>query len=262
MIVAGIDCGARHTKVVLQRDGRELVWLSVKSGFDPQAAAEQAYHAALEQAQIGAEQVAFVMSTGVGRKSVSFAQDSVTEVSADARAMRQLAPEVKTILDVGAEEGRSIRCTDDGRVADFAMNEKCAAGAGTFVETMARTLEVPLEEMGPRSLQSDKATPMNAQCAVFAESEVVSLIHQGVQIKDIIRAVHDAMADRCVAMARRSGIAPQVALVGGVGYNVGFVDSLQRELGMAVLVPEHPEYVSALGAALLAAERAQEGGAR
>ncbi len=254
MITAGIDCGAYNTKVVLYRDGKVLARAGVRSGFDPPAAAERALEQALQQAKIGRQALTTVITTGAGRKSVPFADDNVTAVTADARAVHELAPEVKTILDIGAEEGRSIQCTEGGRVADFAMNEKCAAGAGTFVETMARTLEVPLEEMGPLSLQSEKATAMNAQCAVFAESEVVSLIHQGTQIKDICRAVHDAMADRCVAMARRSGIVPQVALIGGVGYNVGFVSSLQRELALEVLVPEHPEYVTALGAALLGAD--------
>jgi benzoyl-CoA reductase subunit D len=255
MITAGIDCGARLTKVVLLQGGRVLARAAVTSGFDPRAAAEAAWEQALRQAEIGRDQVDYVVSTGVGRKEVPFADEEVTEVTADARAVWELVPSARTILDIGAEEGRSIQCDDGGRVVDFAMNEKCAAGAGTFVETMARALEVPLEEMGPLSLKSQKAIPMNAQCTVFAESEVVSLIHQGVAKADIIRAVHDAMADRCVAMARRSGIAPEVVLVGGVGYNAGMVAALERELGMEVTVPEHPEYVSALGAALLGEDR-------
>lgn len=254
MVIAGIDCGARFTKVVLIQDGEVLTRARITSGFDPQASAEQAFDLAMQQAEISKENVEYIMATGVGRNSVTFADNKVTEVTADARAMFDIAPDVRTILDVGAEEGRSIQCGEGGRAADFAMNEKCAAGAGTFVETMARTLEVPLEEMGSLSLQSEKATPMNAQCTVFAESEVVSLIHQGVLVKDIVRAVHDAMADRCVAMARRSGVIPNVALIGGVGHNVGFLDSLKRELDTDIQVPEHPEYVTALGAALVGSE--------
>jgi benzoyl-CoA reductase subunit D len=156
-------------------------------------------------------------------------------------------------VDVGAEEGRAIRVDDNGKVVDFAVNERCAAGAGAFTEAMARALEIPLEEIGPLSLTSTKAVPMNAQCAVFAESEVVSLIHQKTEKQDIARAVHDAMASRITSMARRVGVEPQVVLIGGVARNPGFVDALQRDLELELLVPDDPDFVSALGAALLAA---------
>jgi benzoyl-CoA reductase subunit D len=141
-----------------------------------------------------------------------------------------------------------------GKVVDFAINDKCAAGAGAFVEAMARALEVKLDEIGPLSLQASKAVPMNAQCAVFAESELVSLVHAKTPKPDMARAIHDAIADRIVSMVRRVGMEPEVVLIGGVARNVGFIQSLGRGLDMEVKLPADPEFVGAIGAALVAAE--------
>jgi len=259
-ITAGIDCGARVTKALIWQDGNILAKGTAMTGFDQGKSAEQALNKALEQAGLSQDQLQHIAATGIGRSIVSFAHSEVTEVTADAKAVVTLIPDARTIIDVGAEEGRAIRCEPDGRVRDFAVNEKCAAGAGTFVETMARTLELKLEEIGPLSLKSKQAIPMNAQCAVFAESEVVSLIHQGVAKEDIIRAVHEAMADRIAAMARRAGLEPAVVLVGGVAHDVGFLHALQNELGVEIKVPESPEFIGALGAAMIAAERTNGGG--
>ncbi len=255
MITAGVDCGARTIKVLILQDGKELAKSTVLTGFDQLAAVEQAFQSALQQANLAREQLRHITATGIGRKSVAFANSEITEVSADAKAAVFLFPNVRTVIDVGAEEGRAIRCEADGRVKDFAVNEKCAAGAGTFLETMARALEIKLDEMSALSLKSQKIIPMNAQCAVFAESEVVSLIHAGIAKEDIVRAVHEAMADRIAAMARRVGIEREVALLGGVGKDPGFVAAFKRELELDVLIPPEPEYVGALGAALVAAER-------
>jgi benzoyl-CoA reductase subunit D len=155
---------------------------------------------------------------------------------------------------VGAEEGRSVRLNDQGKVLDFAFNEKCAAGAGAFAEAMARALETTVEELGPLALTSEKAVPMNAQCAVFAESEVVTLIHSKTPRQDIARAVLDAIASRIISMVRKVGFEKDVAVIGGVALNPGFIDAMNRGLEMQVHVPEDPEYIGALGAALLASE--------
>ncbi len=263
MITAGIDGGARTIKVLILQDGKVLAKSSSVTGFDQEASVAQAFQSALQQAGLEREQLQHTTATGIGRKvlrTASMAQSEVTEMSADAKAAVFLFPSVRTVIDVGAEEGRAIRCEPDGRVKDFAVNEKCAAGAGTFVETMARTLEIQLEEAGALSLKAEKVIPMNAQCAVFAESEVVSLIHSGAAKEEIIRAVHEAMADRISAMARRVGVEREVVLVGGVGRDIGFIQALTGKLEMELLVPEEPEYVGALGAALIAAERASSQG--
>lgn len=253
MISAGIDVGAKNVKVLIQEEGKVLGKGSVMAGLDTGAAIEEAVAAALKDAGLARDEVEKTYATGAGRKEVKDADDSYTEVGADAAGAAYLFPDARTVIDVGAEEGRAIRVDDRGKVVDFAINERCAAGAGAFTEAMARALELPLEELGKLSLTSTKAVPMNAQCAVFGESEVVSLIHQKTEKRDIARAVHDAMATRITSMARRVGVEPDVALIGGVAKNVGFVDSLQRDLEIDVVIPDDPEFVSALGAALLAA---------
>jgi benzoyl-CoA reductase subunit D len=255
MLTAGIDMGAKFIKVLLFKDGRVVVRTREEAGFEPLAAAEKAYAAALAQAGVAESDVQNVFATGAGRKNAPRAKDSITEVSAAARGINHLMPNVRTVIDVGAEEGRAVKCSATGKVDDFAINEKCAAGAGSFTEAVARALEVPLEEFGRLSLQSSKAIPMNAQCAVFAESEVVSLVHAKTPKSDIARAVHDAIASRIVSMVRRVGINNDVALIGGVSNNPGFVDALSRGLETNVTVPEHAEFIGALGAALIAGER-------
>jgi len=200
------------------------------------------------------EDVNHITATGAGKREVDFANDTVTEVGADAKGVSILFPSARTVIDVGAEEGRAIKTDEKGKVVDFAINEKCAAGSGAFTEAMARALEVKLEDMGELSLKSDKSVQMNAQCAVFAESEVVTLIHAKTPKEDIVKAVHDAIASRITSMVRKIGVEQDVALIGGVAKNKGFVKSLKNDLGTELLLPEDPEYVTALGAALVAAE--------
>jgi len=257
MITAGMDLGSKTVKVVLLQDGVVIARAKRFSGFGKEVSAAEAFRAALEEAGIGDHAVDNVIATGAGRKVAPFAQEVITEVGAAARGAVARHPEVRTVLDVGAEEGRAILISQEGRVKDFAVNEKCAAGAGTFIESMSRALELKLEEFGPLALASDRAVPMNAQCAVFAESEVVSLLHARTPKQDIARAVLDAIASRIVSMARRVTITPSVILVGGMAYNTGFIDSLRRTIEMDVFVPEFPEFVPAEGAALIAAESAE-----
>ncbi|MFZ5632459.1 MAG: acyl-CoA dehydratase activase [Bacillota bacterium] len=256
MITAGVDVGNKFTKVVIMKDGKILSKGMVLSGFDQNEAAEEAFAKAVSEAGINRQDISYVMATGAGKGEVPFANDTITEVGADARGAVFLFPSGRSVIDVGAEEGRAIKCDDRGKIIDFAINEKCAAGAGSFTEAMARALEVPLEEMGPLALKSNKNIPMNAQCAVFAESEVVSLIHSRISKEDISKAVHDAIASRIISMARRVGVDKDLVMTGGVGRNVGFIKSLSEGLEMNVLVPEEPEFVSAIGAALAAAENA------
>jgi benzoyl-CoA reductase subunit D len=179
-------------------------------------------------------------------------------MGADAKAGVYLFPKARTIIDVGAEEARAVKCDDKGIMVDFVVNERCAAGAGAFIEAMARALEVKLEDMGPLSLKAERASPINATCVIFGESDVVTLIHRQESKPEIARAVFDAMADRVSSMVHRLGINPDVVLVGGVAKDVGFVASLRRKLGVDVLIPEYPKFAGALGAALVAVSRVKE----
>lgn len=254
MITAGIDMGSKTVKVVILKDNEIIGKAITVAGFEAKEAAEKAFAAALEDAGIKQDDIEVIVATGAGRKAAPYANREVTEVGAGTKGATRLYPNARTVIDVGAEEGRAIRCGEGGKVIDFALNEKCAAGAGAFTESMSRALEVPIQELGPLSLKSTHAIPMNAQCAVFAESEVVSLVHAKTAKEDIARAVHDAIASRIVSLARKVGFEPEVVLIGGVAYNVGFVDSLKRALETDVTIPDNPEFIGAYGAALYAAE--------
>jgi benzoyl-CoA reductase subunit D len=255
MITAGIDAGAKTVKAVVVKDGKIAGKAIEVAGTDTDSAVNAVYDAALKEAGVTREDVVKIVVTGIGRKHVSFAPDQITEVSAAAKGAHALFPEARTVIDIGAEEGRAVKIDENGKIIDFAVNEKCAAGSGAFTEAMARALEVKVEELGALSLKSTKAVPMNAQCAVFAESEVVTLIHAKTPLQDIARAVHDAISDRITSMVRRVGVNKEIALVGGVAKNIGFIESLKRDLGTDLLIPEECEFVGAFGAAIAAAQK-------
>jgi benzoyl-CoA reductase subunit D len=251
LITAGIDMGSKNVKVLVLKDGEILAKGQIPSGFDQRADAEKIFSQALSKAGLSLDEIDHVVATGAGKDQAPHVNGEVSMMGADALGGNFLVPSARTIIDVGAEEGRAVKCDEKGKMVDFVINERCAAGAGTFVEAMARALEMKLEDMGPLSLKAEKAVPMNAQCTIFAESEVVTLIHEKTPKPDIVRAIHDAIADRIASMTRRLGIQKDVILVGGVAKNVGFVNSLEKALGVKLHIPDDPEFVGALGAALL-----------
>jgi len=254
MITAGIDCGAKNVRVLVLGDGKLLGKGKTAADMDTAAAAERAFDEALAAADLTRDEVTRVLATGTGKNDPACKHDVVAEVGAVARGMHFLEPEVRTVIDVGAEEGRAIKLDAEGTVVDFVINDKCAAGVGAFLEAMARALEVPLEEIGALALQSTAAVPINARCVVFAESEVVALVHQKTAKPDVARAIHDAIADQVSAMCRRVGVEERVAVIGGVANNVGFVQSLTADLGSELVLVDELEYVGALGAALVATD--------
>ncbi len=257
MITAGIDMGIQTVKVVILKEGTIVARAKAFSGFEPTKAAEQAYEEALKNSQVTKAEVSLILATGSGMEMAPYVNGTVSMMGAVARAGVHLFPSARTIVDVGAEEAKAVRCDERGAMVDFVVNERCAAGAGTFIEAMARALEVKLEDMGPLSLRAERASPINATCVIFGESDVVSLIHRQESKPEIARAVFDAMADRISSMVYRLGVNPDVVLVGGVAKDVGFIESLKRKLGINILVPEYPEYAGALGAALTATSRAK-----
>ncbi len=255
MITAGIDCGAKNTKTVILKDGEIIGRGVVLTGFDQVEAVKESLAMALEDAGLGKDQLAHIGGTGSGAKSIKEADVTVNDIKAIAAAAHFLFPNARTVVDVGAEAARAARCDEKGGVVDFAVNEKCAAGAGAFIEAMGRALETSLEQMGPLALSSTNAIPLNAQCTIFAESEVIGLIHAKTAKKDISKAIHDAMASRIVSMIRRIGVNPDIVMLGGVAYNPGFVAALKRELAVEqVFIPDKPEFGAAVGAAVVAAK--------
>lgn len=253
MITAGIDVGAKTIKAVIVKDNKIAAQSINPTGFEPVETAEKTLEEAVKQAGISRKDIKKIFTTGAGRKSIPFADHNVTEVTADAKGTNYLLPSVRTIVDIGAEEARGISSDSAGKVLDFSKNDKCAAGAGAFVESMSRALELTVPLMIEISHKSTKEAPINATCAVFAESEVVSLIHTKIDKADIAHAVHDAIASRVSSMVRRIPIEKDVALIGGVANNTAIVEAMKKHLGVEIKVPEKPEYVGALGAALLAA---------
>lgn len=255
MIVAGIDCGAKNTKTVILKDGVMIGKGMILTGFDQASAIKESSAAALKDAGIDARDVDKISGTGAGMEEIKDAELKVNEIRAMAKAANYLFPSARTVTDVGAEMGRALKIDEKGKVVDFAINEKCAAGAGAFIEAMARALEVKLEDMGPMAIRSDKSIPMNAQCAIFAESEVIGLIHAKTSKVDISKAIHDAMASRIVSMIRRIGVNEDIVMIGGCGLNPGFVESLKNQLEIdKVYIPADPTFGAALGAAVVLKE--------
>ena len=254
MIVAGIDSGAKNTKTVILKDraiiGRGMTSTRFNHPNDFMLALDAAY----KDAGISETDVENFGVTGLAQE-VMAGSIVVKDIMAMAKAANYYFPNSRSVIDVGAEEGRAAKIDERGEVVDFAINEQCAAGAGTFIEVMARALEIPLEKMGPLALQSDRKIPMNAQCTVFAESEVVGLIHARTSKADISKAIHDAMASRIATLIRRIGINEDVVMLGGVGRNPAFIVAVKRELQLAgIYIPDQPEYGAAVGAAILVAE--------
>jgi benzoyl-CoA reductase subunit D len=257
MLTAGIDMGTQRVKVVIMKDDQILSRSQNFTGFEPTKAAEQAFEEAVDNAKMSREDIQHVTATGSGVEMAPFTDSTISMMGADARAGAYFFSSARTVIDVGAEEARAVRCDERGVMIDFVVNARCAAGAGTFIEAMARALEVELEDMGSLSLKAERGSTINASCVIFAESDVVSLIHREEPKTEIARAIFEAMAERVSSMVYRLGITPDIALVGGVAKDVGFVASLKRRLGTEILIPEEPIYAGAVGAALIAAKRAR-----
>src|SRR4030066_1229507 len=255
MITVGMDLGTQRVQVVILKDGCVVARSWAFSGFDPTKAAEQAVDEAVKQSNLKLSDVNNFAATRSALDMAPYAYSKVSMMSADAKAGVFLVPKARTIIDIGAEEARAVKCDEKGIMVDFVVNERWAAGAGAFIEAMARALEMKMEDMGPLALKAERASPINASCVIFGESDVVSLIHRQESKPEIARAVYDAMADLVSSMIHRLGVNPEVILVGGVAKEVGFLASLKRKLSIDVLIPDYPEFVGALGAALVAADK-------
>jgi len=253
MITVGIDLGAAYSKIVIFEDGRIIGKGIAKTTLEPEESIEKARKLAIEDANIIETQITRIGVTGSGRKLIKDADLYATDVTADAAGVNYHDKEARTIIDVGGEEARAIKISEKGKVVNFAVNDKCAAGAGAFCESMARAMQLSLEEFAEYSLRSTKRIPINAQCVIFAESEVVSLISDEVPREDICRAVHDGISDRITSMAKRVGIEDKVGLIGGAVLNRGLVESIKDDLGTEPIILPDPQFVSALGMAVLVA---------
>jgi predicted CoA-substrate-specific enzyme activase len=250
---AGIDVGSLATKgVLLNADGRVAARAALPTGVAGPAAAAAAFNQLLAAAGVNAKEVAAIVGTGYGRARVPFATRAVTEIMCHGRGAYELAGGDVTVVDVGGQDVKAIRLNAAGRIAEFQMNDKCAAGTGRFLEIMARALEMDLAELAALDPATDAGVAINNMCTVFAESEVVSRLHEGAGAAAVGAGVLVAVATRVAALARRVG-GPRYVLAGGVALNAGFVRALRRALDAPVEVLAEPQFVGAYGAALLAA---------
>jgi len=249
---AGIDVGSLATKcVVVDDDGRAAARAALPTGVAGAAAARRAFDEALADLGAGAGEIARVVGTGYGRARVPFADRAVTEIMCHARGAFEAVGGDVTVVDVGGQDVKAIRVNGRGAVAEFAMNDRCAAGTGRFLEIMARALEMDLLELAAIDPGRPDAAKVNNMCTVFAESEVVGLLHEGAAPAAIAAGILRAVAERVSSLARRLG-GNRYVLSGGVALNRGFAQALAAALGREVEVLPHPQFVGALGAALLA----------
>jgi predicted CoA-substrate-specific enzyme activase len=256
MAVAGIDLGSQTTKVVILEADRILASVTLQTGTSAETEARQAMDEALRQAHLTLEDLKNVVATGTGRMSVPFARSQRSILTCLARGAHFLFPQARTVLDAGADRSMAIRLSTEGTAEHSAINNKCAAGAGIFLDTMSRRLRIPVAELGPESLKATQTEPLSSTCAVFAESEVVGLVHRKppVPLPNILAGIHQSVANRLFALAQRAGIRSEVVMSGGVSRNSGIIRAMEAKLGRPVLVPDQPQLLAALGAALIAQE--------
>lgn len=253
MISAGIDLGTRFVKAVVLDSERGLLGSAVRlAGIDPHEVLIETLENAIDEAGLEKGGVAVTAATGSAGEETR-ADLRFTDAAAAAAGAHHLSKSVRMVLDIGAESGMAIRIGESGKMLDVSYNEKCAAGVGSFVDSMARVLNASVEEMDEWGLESESAAKLNAQCVVFAESEVVSLLHRQTPRGEISRAIYNSIASRAVTLMRRSGMVSPVLVAGGLGLSRTFLDVLRREVpDVEFIATEHPELVSATGAAVLA----------
>ncbi len=256
---AGVDVGSTQTKSVIVRDnggGAEIVTRAlVDTGANVQKAAEHGFHQACREARISPQNVGFVVGTGYGRYKITFGNAQMTEISCHARGAHFLFPGTRTVIDMGGQDSKAISIGSDGEVLDFVMNDKCAAGTGRFLANAADVMGLPLDEVGPISLQGTRPVKITTVCTVFVESDILSYLAQDKKPEDILRGVNLAIARRTVSLARRVPIEPEITMTGGVARNIGMVKALEEVLNVKLQVSQDAHYVGAIGAALFALEK-------
>ncbi len=248
-----MDIGSLSTDAVILSGDQIISYAIVPTLSSSETAAELAFEQALASAHISRTDVSRVVATGYGRGSIDFASRSVTEITCHAVGARKLFAGARTVIDIGGQDSKVIRLAEDGRVDDFAMNDKCAAGTGRFLEVMARSLDTDLQSLGRLSALSREDVRISSTCTVFAESEVVALVAKGTAKEDIIRGLHRSVAERIYAMVARLRAEGPFVMTGGVAKNSGVVAAIEERLHTRLLAPDEPQIVGALGAAIVAA---------
>lgn len=254
---AGIDIGSTMTKVMILNQG---VVASVigPTGPEQRRLANKVMEEALKKASLSFSQITYIVSTGYGRINVPFSDKQFTEITCHAKGIVHLFPRARTIIDIGGQDVKGIKIDGSGKIVDFVMNDKCAAGSGRFIEVIADTIGVPLNQVGGRSLQSKNPAKISNICTIWAQQEVASSLAEGVPVSDLLAGIHQSLSDRIVRMVSRLKVEKEVVVTGGGGKNMGLLKALSEQLGQEVLVPEEPLLTGALGAALMGKEIAEK----
>nr|WP_222926246.1 acyl-CoA dehydratase activase [Fervidicola ferrireducens] len=252
---AGIDSGSTSANVVIIDENKNIISYSiVPTGPKALESARKAFELALKDAGLKENDIKKVVATGYGRVSIPFAEKTVTEITCHGKGAFFMDSAVRTVIDIGGQDSKVIRLDDEGNVVDFVMNDKCSAGTGRFLEVMARTLGVSIEEMGKVTDKAREDITITSMCTVFAESEVISLIAENKDQRDIIHALNKAVASKAVSLIERIGRKGSYMMTGGVAKNRGVVNAIEKKLGEKILIPPEPQIIGALGAALIALE--------
>ena len=259
MLSAGVDIGSLATKaVILDADsGRMLAGVRLRSSATPRETGREALQQALAQADLEFESLQAIVATGYGRDTLDFAHSSVTEITCAARGAHMLCPEVRTVVDIGGQDSKAISVDAEGFPLDFALNDRCAAGTGRFLEVMAQALETDVDGLEGLALEAEEIAPIARTCTVFAESEVVGLLAAGTDRREMAAGLSHAVALRISGLVMQVGVEPPVMLIGGVAMNAAIARDLGDVLRTKLVVPEEPQLVVAIGAAVVAAERAE-----
>ena len=259
VFVAGIDMGAKSTKVIIM-DGEKKVRgkSAVRTRPDFTAVSKEALSVALENAGIKENDLNYVATTGFGRYNVPFRDIQITDITCVGRGAVHLFPKTRCILDIGAQSTRAIRVLENGKVHEFRTNDKCAAGAGGFIERASKYLEITIEQAGDLSMRADKPQTISSVCAVLAESEIINHVSNGQSVENILYGVHQSLASRAMGLLKRVGLEEEITFVGGVARQKGMVKALEETLKKKVNVSDEPEMVGAIGAALLALKRLEK----
>ena len=252
---AGIDSGSTSTDVViLDKEKNMIAGIVLPTGAGAAVGAERALEEALKEAGLHREDIDALVTTGYGRTAIQAGDKSITEITCHAKGAHHLDPDVRTVVDIGGQDSKVIRIDDNGAVENFVMNDKCAAGTGRFLEMMARTMEMDLDDMSETGLTYKEDITISSMCTVFAESEVVSLIAQNKETDDIVHGLNKAVATKTAALAKRVGGQEKYMMTGGVSKNKGLVKTLEEKLGTSLVIHKDAQLCGALGAALFALE--------
>lgn len=256
MLTMGVDIGSASSKVVILKDGREILAEVVVPVGTGTSGPTRALQQALSMAGVERSAINKVVVTGYGRMTYEGADEQVSEITCHAKGVHHLVPDTRTIIDIGGQDAKVIKLDAHGYVSNFVMNEKCAAGTGRFLEVMARVLEVAVSGLAELGEQAENVVPISSTCTVFAESEVISQLSAGQKSADVVAGIHQSVARRVAGLVGRVGITPTVVITGGVAQNSGVVQALEKELKVSITVAPKSQLTGALGAALIAFESA------